>query len=309
MDTEKKIEKSIEQIGDMSGPAMDRRIIADLNLAFDSSQRGSLTGNLPTWRIIMQSPITKFASVIFIACAVLIGLHQFGGLTNGKGLVWAEVVEKVETINTLKHRESRIFTIEGSAEPMLVAEVIKYASAEYGVLEEQYNASGELMWCLYILKEGVVFMVLPASKQYIQKELSEQIVQRLNTMISPKGMVECFCSDPYIELGKKIVEGVEAEGFEVQNPSVIQELAVSAPDLFSIEQCTFRLWVEKQSNLPIASEAEAVTNKTFITCFQRVHIKAAAYDVQWGVDLDPAIFLPEIPDDYTQMELPIGGPQ
>ncbi len=47
------------------------------------------------WRTIMKSPITKLAAAAAVIIAVLVGIHQFGGSTDGASVAWADVVNPI----------------------------------------------------------------------------------------------------------------------------------------------------------------------------------------------------------------------
>lgn len=252
---------------------------------------------------IMKSRATKFAAAAVIIIAALIAIDQFGGSIDGTSVAWAEVAKKVQQIHTLTHREKRICTVVGEEKPLVEADVFKYCSSLYGVVEEQYNDNGQLMHQFYLLrgeKNGI--MIFPPAKQYIRIPLDEQTVQRLN-QINPKGMVQWFCSEEHTKLGRKTINGVEAEGFEVENPGMLTDLAEHLQYLCPLEESVMRLWVDVKTSLPIRAEAEVVTGKGFLTGFKRMEINAVAYDIQWGVALDEEVFEPNIPDDYTLLTL------
>ncbi|MHC4646119.1 MAG: hypothetical protein ACYTBJ_11495 [Planctomycetota bacterium] len=252
---------------------------------------------------IMNRRITKCAAAAMIIIVALIIIQKFGGSIDGTSVAWGEVAKKVQQIHTLTHREKRICTVVGEEKPLKETDVFKYCSSEYGVVEEQYNDSGQLMHQFYLLigeKNGI--MIFPPVKKYICIPLDEQTMQRLN-QINPKGMVEWFCSEEHTKLGRKTINGVKAEGFEVKNPRMLTDLAQHLQYLCPLEESVMRLWVDVKTSLPIRAEAEAVTGKGFLTGFKRMEINAVAYDIQWGVALDEEVFEPNIPDDYTFLTL------
>ena len=69
-------------------------------------------------------------------------------------------------------------------------------------------------------------------------------------------------------------------------------------------------WSLTASLLPVGEmialiEAEAVTSDKYLTGFtggKPVQVELLAGEFQWDVELDPEIFEPNIPGDYTMLE-------
>ncbi|UCD28252.1 MAG: hypothetical protein JSV03_14365, partial [Planctomycetota bacterium] len=218
---------------------------------------------------------------------------------DNSGVVMAEVAEKVQKIHTFTHKEKRVCTVVGKETPCLVADVFKYCSSEYGIVEEQYSESGELMHQIYILRnEKCIMIVFPMCKKYTRIPLSEQILQKM-TQLTPKGVVEMLLSDEHIKLGRNTFDGVEAEGFEITNSSMLTDIGKDVQYLCSIEGSVMRLWVDIDTSLPVGLEGELITGRGLLTGFQRLEINVTAFDIQWDVELNDDIFKPNIPDDYT----------
>ena len=247
----------------------------------------------------------RLVRVAAAAVVVMAVLGLFAWMTGGNGgtnVVWADVLRNVEQIHTFTLREKRVYTLVGKEKPLIEVEAIMYCSSEYGVVEERYNNDGQLLHQLYFLRgKKEALLVYPPWKEYVRIPLDERTIERLN-QIHPEGIVKWFRSDKYTRLGRKYIEGVEVEGFEVRNPRMLTDFTEYAPYLFPVQDSVIRLWVDSKTLLPVRAEAEIVTGKGFLTGFQRMGLKAVAYDMQWGVDIEPEVFAVNIPDNYTEIQ-------
>ena len=252
-----------------------------------------------TPRVWYRVRLVRAAAAAAILIAV-VGL--FTWLTVGNGgtnVVWAEVLRNVEQIHTFTLREKRIYTLADEKKPLLEIEAVMYCSSEHGLVEERYD-EGQLVHQLYFLrgkKEAV--LLFPLWKEYIRIPLDEQTAERLN-QINPEGIVKWFRSDKYTKLGRRRIEDVDVEGFQVRNPRMLTDFTENTPYLFPVEDSLIRLWVDSKTSLPIRAEAEIITGKGFLTGFQRMELKAFA-DIQWAVDIEAEVFEVNIPDDYIEI--------
>lgn len=305
MKPQKNLKELFNKAGLKTKPEMDQKILDDVLHAHEQTITQASAKTQPSiWRTIMKSKITKLTTAAVILIGVMTIIYQFGGSIDGVSVALADVAENVKEVHTFTHREKRVCTFVGEDEPVLQADVFKYCSSEYGVVEEQYNESGELMYQMYLLRgEEAGIMVLPQTKEYLLIPLGEGMMTMLN-QLTPKGIVEFFREDEYVNLGRKVIDGVVAEGFEVENPRMLTDFAREVRNLCPIEQSVMRLWVDVETSLPVRGEAELLIGRGFLTCFRRMEMKSVSYDIQLDADFDPAIFNLNIPDDYTLREYP-----
>jgi hypothetical protein len=244
------------------------------------------TKAISIWRIIMKSRTTKAAAAAVIIIVVLVCVHQFGGSIDGTTVAWAKVIETIENAHTLTCLEKRTLTCEGKDLPFLgTSEVMKYASSEYGVREDMCKNGQPLAHTYWLLKANECVNVTPMLKQYTRKPLTEGEKKVLHQM-------------KYVELGRKSIDGVDVEGLEIRGTDL-----VVAP--VKLDDIVIRMWVDVETYLPVVIEAEAVTNDKYVTAFtdgKPVEVELVSGEFQWDVELDPDIFEPNIPDDYTLPE-------
>jgi hypothetical protein len=66
-----------------------------------------------------------------------------------------------------------------------------------------------------------------------------------------------------------------------------------------------RFWIDVETSLPVQYEAELVISDKHITTYtggKPVEVNVTADEFQWNAELEPDIFEPNIPSDYTPME-------
>jgi hypothetical protein len=289
---------------DQRGPAPNREFLNTLRE--QSATEFSVSSKTPErtatpisiWRIIMTSKITKLAAAAVIVIAALVCIHQFGGSIDGTTVAWAKVIETIENAHTFTSREKRVVTCEGKAIPFLgTSEVTKYASSEYGVREDMQNNGQPLVYTFWLLKENEFVQVAPLSKKYTRKPLTEK-EKRVLLQMTPDGIANMIRSSKSIELGRKTIDGVDVEGLEIRSADM-----VVAP--IEVDSIVIRMWVDVETYLPVVVEAEAMTSDkglTALTGGKPVKVELLAGEFQWDVELEPKIFEPNIPGDYTTSE-------
>ena len=244
---------------------------------------GQQTGQQRIWRIFMKSRITKLAAVAVIIIALLIGINQFGGSFDMTGVAWGEVAKKVEQIESFIFQQR--ISINGMPEG--TTELTTYVSSDYGLRQDAYM-NGQVIGISYIPLEGtIITQVMPNEKKYRRVSTTEELVRKTHDQANPKGMIKEFMSFEHTELGRKIVDGVEAEGIEVNDSNFLNAV---------FESAVGRLWVDVETDLPLQTEIEGVSGNGSI------EIKIVAYDFDWDADPKPSVFELDIPDDYTLLE-------
>ena len=148
--------------------------------------------------------------------------------------------------------------------------------------------NGRIIGISYIPLEGtVVTQVMPDMKKYRRVVTSEEYMRKIHYQANPKGMIREFMSFEHTELGRKIIDGVEVEGIEVNDPDFLANVFESTVGI---------LWVDVRTNLPVRTEIRGITGNG------SVETKIIAYDFNWDAEPAPDVFEPNIPDDYTLLE-------
>jgi len=284
---------------------MDRRILSDastrMRKAVAASQR---VKSISVWRIIMKSNVTKLATAAVVIITVMLVLNYLGGSIDGSGVVLADVAKKIAQANSAIWQEHRTITCDGielSFLKNLKTDVKRYYSSEYGSREDMSTTEGLLLHQVYWLPEkNMFFEVAPLFKQYKRKELTEteRIVWSQRRIASAvERLIEL--EEP-VKLGRKIINGKEAEGFRIRDSKIV---AAFVPVHF--DSLVARFWIDVETSLPVQYEADLVISDKHITSLtggKPVEVKVTADDFQWNVELEAGIFEPNIPSDFVQME-------
>ena len=284
---------------------IDRRILSDAS----TSMRKAVAANqrvksISLWRTIMKSNVTKLATAAVVIIAVTVVLSHLGGSIDGSGVVLADVAKKIAQANSAIWQEHRILTCEGiklSFLKNLKTEVTRYYSSAHGSREDMSTTGGLLLHQVYWLPGKNAFIeVAPLFKQYKQKELSEaerKVWSQRSIAAAVEGLIEL--EEP-VKLGRKILNGKEAEGFEVRNSKIV---AAFVPVQF--DSLVARFWIDVKTSLPVQYEAELVISDKHITSYtggKPLEVNVTADEFRWNVELEPGIFEPNIPSDFTLME-------
>ena len=159
------------------------------------------------------------------------------------------------------------------------------------------NNGQPLVHTFWLLKENEFVQIAPLSKKYTRKPLTEK-EKRILLQMTPDGIANMIRSSENVELGRKTFDGVNVQGLEIRSTDM-----VVAPVEF--DRIVIRMWVDVKTYLPVVIEAEAVTTDKHLTALtggKPIDIEFLAGEFQWDVKLDPNIFDPNIPDDYTMSE-------
>ena len=255
------------------------------NKVTSRAEAGLEKTNKIIWRIIMTSPITKIAAAAVIIIAVLVGAFQIS--CSMESVAWAKVVENIEQIGSFMFQHQISVTTVADGTTIQESETTTYVSSEFGLRQDAYM-NDQVVGISYIPPSGtVITQVMPGEKKYRHVTTSEEYMRQIHNQANPKGMIREFISFEHTELDRKIIDGVEVEGIEVNDPRFLNSV---------FESAVGRLWVDVVTELPVWTELEGITGDGSI------QTKIVAYDFDWDVKLDAGIFEPNVPDDYTLLE-------
>jgi hypothetical protein len=124
-----------------------------------------------------------------------------------------------------------------------------------------------------------------------------KIIERGN----PTGFVEFLLQTDYEELGPGNIDGVEVEGFEVQNLKGIENILPKF--LFDIQQGKGTVWVGVKELLPIKMEGDIIIGKSLMTAFTELRLHEFCVLENYNIELDKKIFSTDIPEGYTELKI------
>ena len=269
---------------------LDKRVHDDISAALAESEKTKSARPEPNiWRTIMKSSTTRIAAAAVIIISVLFGL-EFIGRPDMASVAWGEVAKKVEQIESFIFQQKISITSVAEGTTIQESETTTYVSSEFGLRQDAYM-NGQVIGISYIPLEGtIVTQVMPGVKKYRSVSTPEENIRKTHEQANPKGMIKEFMSLEHTQLGREIIDGVEVEGIEVNDPRFLTILTSA------FESAVGRLWVDVETNLPVRTEIVGVSDGGSI------EVKIVAYDFDWDAEPKPSVFEPNIPDDYTLLE-------
>lgn len=236
--------------------------------------------------MIMKSPLTRLAlaAAVVVAGAIGVSLWQ----QTGSGLALADVVARMEQVQTFRLKMSTTFQTEGGP-AMPVAQGTLLVSRTLGqktVMELKNPLTGQSMLEeIYGLpQERTIITLMPNEKQYSKVDLDDAALAQWQRESDPRRMVEQIQKCVHTSLGRSVVDGIEVEGFRTTDPNYWGGTPVAGAEV--------TVWANVETRLPVRIEAGKDAPG-------KGQVQVAAYDFEWDVPLEAAGFAPVIPADYT----------
>jgi hypothetical protein len=286
----KKIERLIKASRYKAGPETYNKALGRFLQAVDDHKKQKQAVKKPNiWRIIMKNHLTKLAAAAaVIIIAALIINFQF----STSSVAWGALVEKVESVQSVVFRLTADVKMQELPQGQIPkTETIAYYSSEHGSRVEQY-INDKLSFTMYLNpKENVYVTVLPEQKRFMKvTNKSQDELKQIADKDDPRVMVRNMMSTEYKHLGRDNINGIDVEGIECSGPKVMGGM---------FEDATARLWVERGTDFPVRIEIDG------IVAGGQMEMSMVIDDFQWNVELDPELFVPDIPTDYTSSEMNI----
>ncbi|MBW8035929.1 MAG: hypothetical protein FVQ79_09935 [Planctomycetes bacterium] len=252
----------------------------------ESGKGETLTNSKVRRRWIMQSKVAKWAVAAVIIVGVFVGFTMFGGTSS---VAWAQVAERVEQVKTSAyHVYIEVRNIPGmDTEKATTMEQNIIESTEYGMRMDMRMGGESSSTIIYVLPaDKIVLSIMPDQKKFVEMKLTDELLDQMRKdTYDPKMMIAGFVGDKYIELGRKVIDGIEVEGIESTDPKI---------GLGMFDDVVGRAWASVETSLPVLIEmeyaqADGMTFKLIMDGFQ------------WDIALDASEFTPVIPDDYEKL--------
>ncbi len=226
---------------------------------------------------IMKNRIAHVAVAAAIVLAVSIVLYHLGVSPDGTTVVWADVLEQMDSVPAVTYKVTMKITYPNDQVFEDVSDI--YLAGEQGTRIDTYR-KGELFMVKYWLPpRKLYFIVHPQLKRYIQRTLTdEQIAGGLQKQ-DPRQFVKWVLTLDYRELGPSEIDGVEAEGIEAVRENG-EHLCI---------------WVDAATKWPVRIESDGETREAG----QMLPVQTVMNDFQWHDEIDPNLLDPNIPDDYA----------
>jgi hypothetical protein len=291
------IENVVKKISFKAGPEMDKDLWAETSKAqeeFHTTRLASSQYNIG--RTIMKNPIVKSAAAAVIIVLVILGLFEFTGTDSTSGVVWAEVVRKVEASRGLI---VRCTDLSPSNEDDYS---ITYTSPTN--CRKDFYRDGQIIRTGYVdftdsdtdtLTDVFHIHKLCVSDTFKKSE-NGLFLEWRDDWTNPGFLVQKILSGEHSKLGQKTIEGVLCEGIETTDPACFGPV----PEKLKNLQAEFRLWVSTETGYPVMYETKLNAEHKGKVCEK----ESVMDQFQWDIELDPGIFEPDIPPDYERVHVP-----
>src|SRR4030042_247718 len=299
---EAEIEMLVKKLNVRPCAEMYGRTLTDTLEAQQIQKKKSAACRPNLWRFIMESKITRYSAAAVVALAMALVLLDPFGTSDSGHIVWAQVVQNMDKVQMFVHKEQRFYYELGEDEPFLKTDVIKHACPKYGVVEEQYTTEGDLMHRAYLLGEArQIVGVVPKVKKYFKAPMTDTMAH-MSDRLTPRGLVEYFMAIEHKNLGRSRIDGHEVEGFEAMETE-LWPIHDTFRFLFPVRQITWRFWIDVESSLPVRAEYEIITDRGLFTEMKKLKVVCKAYAFEYHKEVQEELFDPNIPDDYTELNL------
>jgi len=293
------IRELMERLRVAPRPEFDRRVHDDISTTLAELNKTAPAVQQPVIRrIIMRSSITKLVAAAVIFVVVLAGWPL---LDSKQGVVLADVLAKIEHVRAFMYKMN--MKMSGSMGPIMPAmdmdmETTMIISTDFGIKSETIAVDGNTgqksTHTAYIIPhEGIAVTLMPDKKKYTRMELDDNLLTRMKQENNdPREIIKRMMGSEYTELGRSVVDGVQVDGFQTTDPTVIGGVA---------ENVTLTLWVDAERWLPVRSEMEFKTG-------DQMQVHCVVSEFNWDLPVTADEFKPVIPDDFepmaTGMEMP-----
>lgn len=266
-------------------PDTDERLFQDVLQARRQTLQNPRTV-FDRWRKIMKSPLTKVAVAAAVVVAGVIGVSLWK--QTGSGLALADVLARIEQVQTYRLKISSTFQFEG-AESKPVAEATMLVSRDLGqktVMQVTHPITGQsVLEEIYLpADQRTIVTLMPNEKQYSKIEVDEATIEQWQSENDPRCLVERVTRCQHTRLGRSVIDGIEAEGFQTTDPNSWGGTPVAGAEI--------KIWADVETWLPVRIEmGKGEPGKGYL--------QVAAHSFEWNVPAEAAQFTPVIPDDYT----------
>jgi len=230
-------------------------------------------------RMIMRNSYVELAMAAVVILAVVLGVTEFLSPGGKSGVVWAEVLTKVEQVPVVIFDMTMEFDEHGET---LVMPSKNYIAADSRWRSDTFM-DGKLMKISYRLpRKNVAYVILVDRKQYRRHDVSYDQAALGREPDDPRTWLKRLLSgDDYTKLGRTTIDGVVVEGVEGRQ-------------LESGGETVMRVWVDVETNLPVRIEMKGMEGGQMM--------KLVLENFEWDAPLDESLFEPNIPADYTPLE-------
>jgi hypothetical protein len=240
-----------------------------------------------------RKPKLAAAAVIVFAAFMAVSLFD-----SPSGIVWAEVVKRLEDIKTVAYKITTDIkgmpgTPEGYTTHITQDVTLSYEQGAVRIDSSLQVPSGTRKSHAYILfEDSLMITVMPAQKKYLEMKIGDEQMKKMGDENGdPATILKAMLEHEYTDLGRRTIDGVAVWGIEVSDPKLGRKMGplISGG---TFDEITVQLWVDEKRELPIRIDATGSSKDG------QASMKTVYDSFQWDIDIEPAMLKPEIPEDY-----------
>lgn len=232
----------------------------------------------------------SMAAAVAAAVVLVVGLwpSRDGG---GPGRAFAAAVKQFQKAKTIVCQFSSP-TPTSVMGMNIVSSGKWYMSAEYGTRFENY-ANGILVNVMIVPPEGPAVSITPPGRRYTILDVNQPDRSNMNSPDAFIRSMMTLTNQPDRQLGKAIIDGMEAYGYEISAQSM---------GFGETPNARSELWVDAHTFMPVRYVIEwpgFEPNKTITYVFDQF---------EWDVPLDSTLFDTTMPPGYTRVNTQLHTP-
>lgn len=221
----------------------------------------------------MRNRIVQLAAVVAILAGVGVVSYHLGGSPGGAGVAWGEVLTQIRNAPTVTYKAR--LTMNDPQGRQVVDESDVYVDQNQRSRIDSH-VDGQSYTIKYLVPARKTFVVVqPQLKRYMQGTLSDVEAAEMLEQQDPRRFCAQVLAGDYSKLGRSEIDGVEVEGIEA-----------------ALDNQTLRLWVDVKTKWPVRLEVDGKVGRS-----RQSHMVLDHF--QWDAPIDPGLFEPNIPADYT----------
>ena len=285
------IKRLIKKLNDKTSAKMDERVVKDVLYALEESEKTSALRQPNTRNKIMKNPVTKFAVAAVIIIAVILGLFELIDTDSSSGLVWAEVVQKVQASRGVIYR-TRTIGMGNPDNDWPKAYIIHHKSPLHS--RTDWYQDGQIRRIVnFDLSTKTQTWLAYDKKVYNKESMTEETIQSVQNSqksgwLRPEDITSKILSFEHRKIGTKTIDGVLCEGLETNDPAVC-----GAPPTKTF---VGRLWVSVETRYPVLIEVEATDGED-----GSIQMKGFVDQFQWDVEFSSSDRDISIPPDFRPL--------
>lgn len=245
-----------------------------------------------TRRTIMRNSITRLAAAAVVIAVISLGIFEFGGTGTKSGVVWAEVVQKVQTNPGVIYRTGRT-SVGDPSDDWPNGYMVHYKSPLHSRTDWYRGGQIRRTVCFDVNAKTVLWLAYDHkvyAREPVKEETAQSVQSEQSTWMHPEDVISRFVSHDHRKLGAKTIDGVPCEGIETTDPAVYGAN-------YHVKSVVGRLWVGVATGYPVRIEFEAAAGAD-----GSLRQTGFADQFQWDVDFRPGDIEISIPPDFRPLD-------